>query len=80
MEAIDDDLILLLQVIGLKLQLTMVVEPDDLSISKILHVKHGEITLDFLHLARDLAFQSVLKWPVTASKNLCLELDFIDNL
>ena len=79
LEAINNDLVLFLQVICFKLELSVIVQPDNLSISKIVHVEFGKILLGSLHLRRYLAFGCILEWPVSTSENLCLKLNILDN-
>ena len=79
LEAINNDLVLFLQVICFKLERSVIVQPDNLSISKIVHVKLAEVFLDFVHLPRNPAFGGLLEWPVPTSENLCLKLNSLDD-
>ena len=75
MEAVRYDLILLSQVSRLKLQLSVVVEPDNLSVSEVVHIECVEVASDMLHLSWNSALWSVLEWPMPTGQNLSLKLD-----
>jgi hypothetical protein len=70
LETRDNYLVLLFKVAGFELEIAVIIEPHDLSVLEVVHVKLLEVLSSTVHLEGDLALWSVLEWPVTTSEDL----------
>ena len=70
----------LLQVIGLQLYLTMIVQPIHLSVSEAVQVEGLEVVLDPFQLTGNLTLRCFLEGPMATCKNFGHELDIMDYL
>ena len=78
LKAVGDHLVVLRQIVRLELDLTVVVEPNDLSALELPHVELTELVLGFLHLAGQRALRDFLERPVARCEDLGVELNPVD--
>jgi len=80
LEAVNFELILLLQIGGLQLQVSVIVNVGDLPVLELVNIEAGELALQRHQPCRDLTDWSFLERPVTTSEDLSAILDIVDTV
>ena len=78
LEAVDHELVFLLQICSLQLQVAMVKDPHYFPIGELVDIELTELCLDAWHLWRDVADWHVLERPMATCEDLCIKLNIFD--